>query len=161
LTIICEGRASRTRAELGVAFDVKAYAQHAVAARLHCALPHGQTARQWFQTEASATAADQADIVALLPIGGETSHEVALVWSVPPAKAQALMALTESEFAQSLTQACHHSLGAMTLRSERAVWPLQLAQASPGWVACPATVGAALRWPATPHTPCTPWQGKV
>ena len=136
LTVICEGRASRTRAELGVAFDVKAYAQHAVAARLHCALPHGQTARQWFQTEASATAADQADqadILALLPIGGETSHEVALVWSVPPAKAQALMALTESEFAQSLTQACHHSLGAMTLRSERAVWPLQLAQASP-WV---------------------------
>jgi 2-polyprenyl-6-methoxyphenol hydroxylase-like FAD-dependent oxidoreductase len=133
LTVICEGRASRTRAELGVAFDVKAYAQHAVAARLHCDLPHGQTARQWFQTDASASAADQADILALLPIGGEASHEVALVWSVPPAKAQALMALNESEFAQSLTAACHHSLGAMSLRSERAVWPLQLAQASP-WV---------------------------
>ena len=133
LTVICEGRASRTRAELGVAFDVKAYAQHAVAARLHCDLPHGQTARQWFQTDASASAADQANILALLPIGGEASHEVALVWSVPPAKAQALTALNESEFAQSLTAACHHSLGAMSLRSERAVWPLQLAQASP-WV---------------------------
>lgn len=133
LTVICEGRASRTRAELGVAFDVKAYAQHAVAARLHCAVPHGQTARQWFQTAASAISADQADIVALLPIGGEASHEVALVWSVPPAKAQALMALNESEFAHALAEACHHSLGAMTLCSERAVWPLQLAQASP-WV---------------------------
>lgn len=130
LTVICEGRASRTRAELGVRFDVKAYAQHAVAARLRCALPHGQTARQWFQSGASAA---QADILALLPIGGEASHEVALVWSVPPAKAQALMGLPEIEFAQALAQACQHSLGEMTLISERAVWPLQLAQASP-WI---------------------------
>ena len=130
LTVICEGRASRTRAELGVAFDVKAYDQYAVAARLRCALPHGQTARQWFQSGATAA---QADILALLPTGGEASHEVALVWSVPPAKAQALMALPDSDFADALAQACQHSLGAMELTGERAVWPLQLAQASP-WI---------------------------
>jgi ubiquinone biosynthesis UbiH/UbiF/VisC/COQ6 family hydroxylase len=130
LTVICEGRASRTRAELGVTFDVKAYNQYAVAARLHCALPHGQTARQWFQSGASAA---QADILALLPIGGEASHEVALVWSLPPAKAQALMALAEPDFAQALTEACQHSLGTMELTGERAMWPLQLALASP-WI---------------------------
>jgi ubiquinone biosynthesis UbiH/UbiF/VisC/COQ6 family hydroxylase len=130
LTVICEGRASRTRAELGVTFDVKAYDQHAVAARLRCALPHGQTARQWFQSGATAA---QADILALLPIGGEASHEVALVWSVPPAKAQALMALADSDFAQAVAEACQHCLGTMELTGERAVWPLQLAQASP-WI---------------------------
>ena len=130
LTVICEGRASRTRAEWGVRFDVKAYAQHALAARLRCAQPHGQTARQWFQSGASAT---QSDILALLPIGGEASHEVALVWSVPPAKAHTLMALSDTAFAQALAQACQHALGEMTLCSERAVWPLQLAQASP-WI---------------------------
>jgi ubiquinone biosynthesis UbiH/UbiF/VisC/COQ6 family hydroxylase len=133
LTVICEGRASRTRAELGVTFDVKTYAQHAVAARLRCALPHGQTARQWFRSEASASSADQAEILALLPIGGADSHEVALVWSVPPAKAQTLMALEGTDFAQALAQACGHTLGEMTLSGERAQWPLQLAQASP-WV---------------------------
>ena len=130
LTVVCEGRASRTRAELGVQFDVKAYAQHAVAARLTCALPHGQTARQWFQSGASAA---QADILALLPTGGEAGHEVALVWSVPPAKAQALMALPEADFAQALGEACGHALGEMTLTGPRAMWPLQLAQAKP-WI---------------------------
>lgn len=133
LTVICEGRASRTRAELGVNFDVKTYAQHAVAARLRCALPHGQTARQWFRSDASATTPDHAEILALLPLGGADSHDVALVWSVPPAKAQSLLALEGSDFAQALAQACQHSLGEMALISERAVWPLQLAQASP-WV---------------------------
>jgi ubiquinone biosynthesis UbiH/UbiF/VisC/COQ6 family hydroxylase len=128
--VICEGRASRTRAELGVTFEVKAYEQHAVAARVSCDLPHGQTARQWFQSGASVA---QADILALLPMGGEASHEVALVWSVPPAKAQTLMALNGSDFSKALAEACQHTLGSMTLTGERAVWPLQLAQASP-WI---------------------------
>jgi ubiquinone biosynthesis UbiH/UbiF/VisC/COQ6 family hydroxylase len=136
LTVVCEGRASRTRAELGVAFDIKTYGQHALAARVRCAVPHGQTARQWFlsgESSASSDASDASEILALLPIGGEDSHEVALVWSVPPAKAQALLALSETAFADALSQACQHSLGAMTLMSERAVWPLQLARATP-WV---------------------------
>src|SRR5690606_25781587 len=47
LTVICEGRASSTRAELGVEFDVTRYDHHAVAARLRCEQPHEQTARQW------------------------------------------------------------------------------------------------------------------
>jgi 2-polyprenyl-6-methoxyphenol hydroxylase-like FAD-dependent oxidoreductase len=136
LTVVCEGRASRTRAELGVAFDIKTYGQHALAARVRCAVPHGQTARQWFlsgESSASSDASDASEILALLPIGGEDSHEVALVWSVPPAKAQALLALTETAFNDALATACQYSLGAMTLMSERAVWPLQLARATP-WV---------------------------
>jgi ubiquinone biosynthesis UbiH/UbiF/VisC/COQ6 family hydroxylase len=127
LTVICEGRASRTRAELGVVFDVKAYDQHALATRVRCALPHQQTARQWFQSGASQA---QADILALLPIGGADSQEVAIVWSLPPAKASALLALPEADFVQALAEACHHSLGPMTLSGPRAVWPLQLAHAS-------------------------------
>ena len=133
LTVICEGRASRTRAELGVVFDVKTYGQHALAARLRCAAPHGQTARQWFISGESSASPDASEILALLPIGGEGSHEVALVWSVPPAKAQALMGLSETEFVEALAKACQHSLGEMTLTGERAVWPLQLARATP-WV---------------------------
>jgi len=127
LTVICEGRASRTRAELGVVFDVKNYDQHALATRVRCALPHQQTARQWFQSGASQA---QADILALLPIGGADSQEVAIVWSLPPAKASALLALPETDFVQALEKACHHSLGPMSLSGPRAVWPLQLAHAA-------------------------------
>jgi ubiquinone biosynthesis UbiH/UbiF/VisC/COQ6 family hydroxylase len=127
LTVICEGRASLTRAELGVVFDVKAYDQHALATRVHCALPHQQTACQWFQSGASQS---QADILALLPIGGAYGQEVAVVWSAPAAKAAALLAMTESDFVQALEAACHHTLGPMRLSGPRAVWPLQLAHAS-------------------------------
>ena len=131
LTIVCEGRASQTRAELGVQFDVTHYPHHAVAARLQCELPHQGTARQWFRFGAApGLHAPQAEILALLPLGGEGAHEVALVWSVHPARAEQLGQLTPEAFAHELEQACGLSLGHMQLSSERAVWPLQLARAS-------------------------------
>ena len=48
LTVVCEGRASQTRAELGVGFDITHYEQHALATRLVCERAHGGIARQWF-----------------------------------------------------------------------------------------------------------------
>ena len=131
LTVVCEGRASHTRAELGVAFDITHYEQHALAARLQCAQPHGGVARQWFRFgSAPGLSAPQAEVLALLPLGGEGSREVALVWSVHPAQAQALAALDAASFSQALQAACDHALGEMTLCSERAIWPLQLARAA-------------------------------
>lgn len=129
LTVVCEGRASATREEFGVRFDVASYSQRAVAARLECERPHGQLARQWF--------ADGA-ILALLPLGGAQGNSVALVWSVPDERAAALLALDPAAFEAQLESACGRSLGKMALRSERASWALQLATADrwcgPGWV---------------------------
>ena len=131
LTVICEGRASQTRAELGVAFDITAYEQHAVATRLRCERPHGGVARQWFTWgQVPGRSEPQAEILALLPLGGEGAHEVALVWSVHPLRVPHLMALSAETFATELGQACGLALGHMTLIAERAVWPLQLARAS-------------------------------
>lgn len=131
LTIVCEGRASQTRAELGVQFDVQHYPHHAVAARLHCEWPHQGTARQWFRFGATPGLHEpQAEILALLPLGGEGAQEVALVWSVHPERATQLAALDATAFAHELEQACGLCLGRMELSSERAVWPLQLARAS-------------------------------
>ena len=59
LTVVCEGRASATRAEFSVDFQVTSYPQRAIAARLQCDKPHGQVARQWFC---------EGDIAALLPL---------------------------------------------------------------------------------------------
>lgn len=131
LTVVCEGRASQTRAELGVSFDIQHYPHHAIATRLQCELPHQGTARQWFRFGVTpGLTQPQAEILALLPLGGEGAHEVALVWSVHPTRAQHLAQLTPQEFTHELEQACGLSLGPMQLSSERAVWPLQLARAS-------------------------------
>jgi 2-polyprenyl-6-methoxyphenol hydroxylase-like FAD-dependent oxidoreductase len=132
LTVVCEGRASATRAEFGVQFEVTSYPQRAIAARLTCELPHGQVARQWFA---------DGEIVALLPmggaVGGAQGNLVALVWSVREERADALLALDPAAFALEVERACGRALGAMTLATERAAWPLQLARASrwtgPGW----------------------------
>jgi 2-polyprenyl-6-methoxyphenol hydroxylase-like FAD-dependent oxidoreductase len=128
LTVLCEGAASAARADLGVHYDITRYGQHAIAARLATALPHEQIARQWFAG---------GEILALLPIDGPQGHAAALVWSVPQERAGALLALPAHEFEERLTQASHHALGRLTLTSERASWPLQLAKASrwcgPGW----------------------------
>jgi 2-polyprenyl-6-methoxyphenol hydroxylase-like FAD-dependent oxidoreductase len=130
LTVVCEGRASQTRAELGVGFDITHYEQHALATRLQCERTHEGIARQWFGwSHAPGLLQAQAEVLALLPLGGEGGREVALVWSVHPLRAQELMGLSAEDFAAALAGACGHALGGMQLSAERAVWPLQLARA--------------------------------
>jgi 2-polyprenyl-6-methoxyphenol hydroxylase-like FAD-dependent oxidoreductase len=120
LTVVCEGKASSTRAEFGVDFEVTPYAQHAIAARIACEKPHEQIARQWFT---------QGEILAFLPLGGAVGNSVAIVWSVSPEHAAKLLQLSPEDFCLELQATSQHSLGQLTLASERAVWPLQKARA--------------------------------
>jgi 2-polyprenyl-6-methoxyphenol hydroxylase-like FAD-dependent oxidoreductase len=120
LTVVCEGRASKTREEFGVDFDTKPYAQWALAARVRCSVGHGQVARQWF---------DNGEILALLPMEGAQGNLCALVWSVSPERAQSLLGLEAEDFCRALESASHGALGGMELGSERKTWPLQAAQA--------------------------------
>ena len=124
LTVICEGRASQTRAELGVAFDVKHYEQHALACRIQTQAPHHQMARQWFHR------AQGPEILAFLPIGGEASHQWAVVWSLTPTRAEQLQSIDTNIFCSQLQEASKGVAGSIELISERAVWPLQLAKAA-------------------------------
>jgi len=142
LTVVCEGRASQTRAELGVGFEITHYEQHAVAARLRCAQPHAGIARQWFRFgTAPGLRQPQPEVLALLPLGGEGASDMALVWSVHPARAQELQGIAPEAFAEALQNACDLALGPMQLTSARAVWPLQLARAS-RWIGpMPGTTG--------------------
>ena len=121
LVVVCEGKASRTRAELGVEFAVARYPQHAIAARLNCELPHAQIARQWFTP---------GEILAFLPLQGEQGHEVGIVWSVQESRAQSLLDASEGDFCAELEQISGNSLGKLKLSSTRHAWPLQTAQAS-------------------------------
>ena len=123
LTVVCEGKTSRSRAEFGVDFEVNPYAQRAIAARLNCEKPHAQTARQWFSHDG---------ILGVLPMGGATpatpGNSVAIVWSVNEARAQALLQMDPDDFCRALQVATHDCFGQLTLTSERAMWPLHLAR---------------------------------
>jgi len=116
LTVVCEGRASATRAELGVDFDTTRYPQHALATRLDCERPHGQVARQWFTPEG--------DILAFLPLGGPQGRQVAVVWSVRSEAAPALAALDDAALAARLAALSGGALGALQVQGARAAWPL-------------------------------------
>jgi len=124
LTVVCEGKASRTRAEFGVEFDVTPYGQRAIAARVTCDKPHQQLAHQWFSN---------GEILAFLPLNGEAGNSMALVWSVMDNRVESLMSLSAGEFTRALQEASHGVMGDLTLISERATWPLQLARAN-RWV---------------------------
>ena len=137
LTVVCEGRASSTREEFGVNFEVTPYPQHAIATRLRCEQAHGQVARQWFSPDG---------ILAFLPLGGASGKSVAVVWSVLQDQVAPLMALTPDEFAQKLHTASQGSLGALELISERAAWPLQLARADRWCGALPPAGSSARSW---------------
>ena len=149
LTVICEGRASATRSELGIEFDATAYPQHAIATRLQCQHPHGQTARQWFGSDDS--------ILAFLPLGGAEGQSVAVVWSVPAPQVPGLMALDAAEFALRLEAASQGALGSLHLTSGRATWPLQLAQARQWCGTFPSQNPAQGTAPPPARTPASSW----
>lgn len=130
LQVLAEGKASATRAALGVRMERHGYGQTAVAARLTSDRAHGGLARQWFRSP---------DVLALLPLDRPTpGHGLALVWSLPDEAAQTRMALNDADFTLLLNEVTGGAAGQLTLAGPRAQWPLSLAQADrlcgPGWV---------------------------
>lgn len=125
LTVICEGRSSDTRSELGVDFERVAYDQHAVATRLNCELPHGQVARQWFTPDG--------EILALLPMDGTDGHLVAVVWAARPEQARTASDWSDAELAAHLHELSGGALGALEVQGARGSWPLMVGQAT-RWV---------------------------
>ena len=132
LHVVCEGRASRMTAELGLQFETIRYPQHAVAARLNCELPHDNAARQWFT--------ERGEVLALLPMQGSAGHEVALVWSLESNRAKEMLAASDADFTVALEASCNKALGTMQLSSSRALWPLQLARTDQ-WTGQSSTLG--------------------
>jgi len=130
LQVLAEGKDSATRARLGVSMPRQAYGQRGIAARLLTDRPHAGLARQWFRSP---------DILALLPLDRpRAGHGLGLVWSVPDARADELMALPEADFLAALMDASQGAAGKLSLASARAQWPLSLARAErvcgTGWV---------------------------
>lgn len=128
LTVVCEGRSSQTRAELGVDFDVQLYGHHAIATRVRCAVPHQGRAWQWFAGNSQA-----GEVLAFLPLDGPQGNLMAVVWSVTDEHGHSLMQEDAAAFCAALQTASQDAQGALELAAEPATWPLQLARAQK-WV---------------------------
>ena len=137
LLAVCEGRHSGTRAALGVEFVRRDYGHCGVAARLGATQPHHGVAQQWFRSP---------DVLELLPFNEpEPGSSFGLVWSLPKARAEQVLAMPADAFELALNDAVALSdpaapakVGFLSLASPVMAWPLALAQASrwcgPGWV---------------------------
>lgn len=134
LTVVCEGKRSATREELGLEFDVRPYPHKAVAARLTTEQPHGGVARQWFA---------RGEILALLPLDGAQGNSVALVWSVPAQQSEEWLAADPQALAHAVQERCGSALGGMQLQGPAQAWPLELSRAR-RWIAQTAQGSVAL-----------------
>ncbi|MCH8538273.1 MAG: FAD-dependent monooxygenase [Alkalimonas sp.] len=98
------------------------YQHHAIVATLACDEAHQATARQVFWPDGP---------LALLPLADP--QRVSIVWSVPPERAEQLLALSPEAFAQAVTAASQSVLGQLQLCSERRRIPLRMRYATE-WV---------------------------
>ena len=103
----CDGKFSAGRERLGVGFVAHRYGHTAVAARLVASQPHAGVARQWFRAP---------DVLALLPFDhAQRGCGYGLVWSLPEARAQALLHADTQAFEAALNDATGGEAGALAL----------------------------------------------
>jgi ubiquinone biosynthesis UbiH/UbiF/VisC/COQ6 family hydroxylase len=113
-----DGARSAVRAKAGIGSREHGYGQTAVVANFACSRPHRNAAWQWFQGPAKSGGA----VLALLPLPGE---RVSMVWSVPEAEAQRLLALEAAALCRELEIASHGALGEFSLVTALRGFPLQ------------------------------------
>ncbi|CAN6133077.1 UbiH 2-polyprenyl-6-methoxyphenol hydroxylase and related FAD-dependent oxidoreductases [Methylophilaceae bacterium] len=117
LVIAADGSQSWLRQQLGITVQKKSYAQLGIVANFSVAQDHAHVARQWFTSQRQ----DGGTILAWLPLSNNT---VSIVWSVPLAYADELLALSLSAFTQAVMQAGDQALGDMQLLSSPVAFPL-------------------------------------
>jgi len=118
IAIAADGADSTLRKLAGLDVQAHEYAQRGVVAYVDTALPHEDTAWQRFLPGGP---------LAFLPCADGGSS---IVWTMPDAEAQRVLALDEAAFARELTHAFAARLGEVTPMSRRVPFPLrrQLAQ---------------------------------
>lgn len=118
LVIGADGADSYTREQAQIAVWRRDYGQQAVFAVVTHNVAHAQTARQRFLPTGP---------LALLPLPDE--RQSALVWTLPQAQAQAILALDEAEFIMQLQAASAGAVGLITAVSPRRGFALRAQQA--------------------------------
>lgn len=114
LLVAADGAASPLRAMAGIETHGRDYRQRGVVAHVATERPHQQTAWQRFL---------RGGPLAFLPLADGRSS---IVWSLPDAEAERVLAMDEPAFLQALGVASDFRLGRITATSARAAFPLQL-----------------------------------
>ena len=112
LLVGADGARSAVRRLAGLWVDDEDYGQSALVANVRSARSHENTAWQRFLGEGT---------LALLPL---RSGESSIVWSLPAARAKALLAMPAPDFERALTGDSDEVLGELTLASARAAFAL-------------------------------------
>jgi len=113
LAVGADGANSAARRMLEISSTQQEYGQRAIVATVRTARPHHHTAWQRFLNTGP---------LALLPLPGDM---VSIVWSATAGRAAELMDLPPEQFSAALTAASAGVLGALSLASERAMFPLR------------------------------------
>ena len=113
LVVGADGARSRVRELSGIKVNESSYEQNAVVAHLRPQRDHGHVARQVFHPDGP---------LALLPLA---DGRVSIVWSTRPEHAEALLAMSDGDFGDAVTEASESELGTLELASERASFPLR------------------------------------
>ncbi|HET6552866.1 MAG TPA: UbiH/UbiF/VisC/COQ6 family ubiquinone biosynthesis hydroxylase [Dyella sp.] len=114
LLVAADGAGSPLRALAGIETQGRDYAQRGVVAHVSTERPHEGTAWQRFLDTGP---------LALLPLADGRSS---IVWSLPEAQAQRVMALDDEAFLHELGVASDFRLGRMLCATARAAFPLRL-----------------------------------
>ncbi|HET7269127.1 MAG TPA: FAD-dependent oxidoreductase [Oleiagrimonas sp.] len=114
LLVAADGGASPLRGQAGIATHGRDYAQRAVVAHVATEQAHANTAWQRFTPDG---------VIAFLPLADGRSS---VVWSLPEAEAQRMLALDDAAFADAVGVAGDLRLGRVTGVSRRAAFPLKL-----------------------------------
>ena len=132
LLVGADGADSAVRQYAGLALRRFALAQTAIVATVRTERSHDDAAFQHFLPTGP---------LALLPLAD--AHHVSIVWSADTPRAQALMALDDAAFATELAHAFGDRLGALSIASTRAAFPLALTHAVDYTAPAVALVGDA------------------
>ena len=113
LVVGADGANSWTRQQVKIPLVSRDYQHTALVCNVKTAEPHQKTARQVFSPDS---------ILAFLPMKDEFLSSI--VWSLPPEKAQQLVACDDAQFNRELTMAFDNRLGLCEVQTSRAIYPL-------------------------------------
>ena len=140
LVVAADGAASRLRELAGVAVGGHAYDQRGVVAFVDTERPHQMTCWQRFLPTGP---------LAFLPFvdgsgaSGLDGRRSSIVWTLPDAEAERMLALDDTAFLQALERAFDGPLGGMRAVSKRAAFPLRLQLAKQALAGRVAIIGDA------------------
>ena len=112
LVVAADTRFSQSRRQMGIAADTVEFGRSAIVCEMSHELDHHHTAFECFHYGRT---------LAILPMPGQVSS---IVVTAPADQVDAIVGMSEADFARDIEQRLKHRLGAMKLVSKRHVYPL-------------------------------------